>query len=321
MTRPETFGQAVTVENLVKRFGDFTAVDHLSFSVSAGEIFGFLGPNGAGKSTTIRMLCGILAPTSGRGNVIGFDILTESEQIKERIGYMSQKFSLYDDLTVEENIEFYGGIYGVPAGRLEQRKRWILEMADLTERADSLTGELAVGWKQRLALGCAVVHEPQILFLDEPTAGVDPTSRRNFWDLIYDVAGGGVTVFVTTHYMDEAEHCDRLGLIYAGKLIASGSPQQLKERCVAGTLLEVHAQPVMQALDVLAQEPAAREVAVFGAALHVVTDGEAGEKRVRAALEGSGVTVGHIGAIVPSLEDIFVALIEQADRAAAGVGG
>jgi ABC-2 type transport system ATP-binding protein len=230
---------------------------------------------------------------------------------------MSQKFSLYEDLTVEENIEFYGGIYGVSPARLAERKRWILEMANLKERAGSLTAHLAVGWKQRLALGCAVVHEPDILFLDEPTAGVDPISRRNFWNLIYDVAARGVTVFVTTHYMDEAEHCDRLGLIYGGKLIALGTPQQLKDRYAAGTLLEVHAQPAMTALDVLAREPAVREVAVFGAALHVVADGEDAIQPVRAALERSGVAVASISPILPSLEDAFVALIERADQAAA----
>jgi ABC-2 type transport system ATP-binding protein len=310
--------QAVIVEDLVKTFGPFTAVDRISFSVPRGEVFGFLGPNGAGKSTTIRMLCGIITPTSGRGSVAGYDILTESEEIKQRIGYMSQRFSLYEDLTVEENIEFYGGVYGVANARLAERKQWILEMANLTDRSRSLTGELAVGWKQRLALGCALVHQPPILFLDEPTAGVDPISRRNFWDLIYTVAGQGVTVFVTTHYMDEAEHCDRLGLIYRGKLIALGSPQQLKERYAAGALLEVHAHPIRQALDLLASEPAAREVAIFGAALHLVAESEAAAAQLRTALERGGVTVSRIEAIAPSLEDVFVSLIEQADEVSAG---
>ena len=305
---------AVEVRDLVKCFGDFTAVDHISFSVPRGEIFGFLGANGAGKSTTIRMLCGLLLPTSGHGTVAGLNIITESERIKARIGYMSQKFSLYEDLTVEENIEFYGGIYGVSDARLAVREQWVLEMANLTTRAKSMTGELAAGWKQRLALGCAMVHEPEILFLDEPTGGVDPASRRNFWDLIYTVAGQGVTVFVTTHYMDEAEHCDRLGLIDAGKLIAMGSPRELKERYVAGTLLEVQAEPLMNALDILATEPAAKEVAIFGAALHVVADGIASRDAIRAALERGGVTVTSIESITPSLEDVFVALIEQAAR-------
>jgi ABC-2 type transport system ATP-binding protein len=309
---------AVVVEDLVKRFGDFIAVNHVSFSVPRGEIFGFLGSNGAGKSTTIRMLCGLLIPTSGSGTVAGFDIIRQSERIKERIGYMSQKFSLYEDLTVEENIEFYGDIYGVSSARLRERRQWILEMANLTERAHSFTRELATGWKQRLALGCALVHEPEILFLDEPTGGVDPTMRRNFWDLIYTLAGQGVTVFVTTHYMDEAEHCDRLGLIDAGRLVALGSPAELKQRYVAGLLLEVQAEPIMDALEVLGEESAAREVAIFGTALHVVAAGPEAIPSIRGALERAGISVIRIEPIVPSLEDVFVALVEQANREKGG---
>jgi len=316
MSRATNGEPAVVVEDLTRRFGEFLAVDHISFTVPKGEVFGFLGPNGAGKSTTIRMLCGILTPTSGRGRVVAYDIMQESEQIKQRIGYMSQKFSLYEDLTVEENIEFYADVYGVPLARMAERKSWILEMAGLRDRTRSLTRELAAGWKQRLALGCAVVHEPEVLFLDEPTAGVDPVSRRAFWDLIYTVAGQGVTVFVTTHYMDEAEHCDRLGMIYGGKLIALGSPQQLKRRYVAGRLLEIQAEPVMAALESLENEPAAKEVAVFGAALHVVVADEPGEQAVRDALSQSGVAVRRMETILPSLEDAFVALIEEADRGA-----
>jgi len=312
---------AVTVSNLTRKFGDFVAVDNVSFSVPRGEIFGFLGPNGAGKSTTIRMLCGIIEPTAGAGAVAGYDIRTQSEQIKARIGYMSQKFSLYEDLTVAENIEFYAGVYGLSPARFRERKEWILRMADLRERENRLTGELAMGWKQRLALGCAVVHEPEILFLDEPTAGVDPVSRRNFWELIYDVAGRGVTVFVTTHYMDEAEHCDRLALIYSGKLIAIGSSAELKARFTAGALLEVAAQPVMQALEALRADPRVRDVAVFGRNLHVVMPELAeAAAQVREMLSGAGVSVIAVEPIVPSLEDVFVALVEQADRAAAASG-
>jgi ABC-2 type transport system ATP-binding protein len=313
---------AVVVENLVKRFGKFTAVDGISFSVPRGEIFGFLGPNGAGKSTTIRMLCGILTPTSGRGKVAGFDIVTESERIKERIGYMSQKFSLYEDLTVEENIDFYGDIYGVPAARLAERRQWILGMAQLTERTHALAGDLAVGWKQRLALGCALVHEPEILFLDEPTAGVDPVSRRAFWDLIHGAAGQGVTVFVTTHYMDEAEHCDRLGLIYGGRLIALDAPRALKKQGVGGLLVEIAAEPLMTAVDALAGLPTVHDATIFGAAVHAVVADEAALPDLRTALEQAGVTVGRIDPIAPSLEDIFVSLIETADRAevAGGAG-
>jgi len=311
-------GPAVEVEDLVKRFGPFTAVDGISFSVPRGEIFGFLGPNGAGKSTTIRMLCGILAPTAGRGAVAGLDIVRDSERIKTRIGYMSQRFSLYEDLTVAENIEFYAGIYGVEPRRLAQRRRWILAMADLEERAGSLTRELSTGWRQRLALGCAVVHEPQILFLDEPTSGVDPLSRRKFWDLIYSVAGQGVTVFVTTHYMDEAEHCDRLGMIYAGRLVALGSPRELKEALSEGVLLEVRADPLMQALAAAGKAPGVREAAVFGSGLHVIVVDDAGAGPLREALEGAGVRVSGIEPIRPTLEDVFVSLVERADRVAAG---
>ena len=224
---------AVVVRDLEKRFGRFVAVNRISFEVAPGEIFGFLGPNGAGKSTTIRMLCGILAPSGGSGVVAGLDIRRETEKIKSRIGYMSQKFSLYDDLTVEENIDFYSGIYRIPTARRPVRKDWVLDMAGLREHRRSLTAILPGGWKQRLALGCAVLHEPPIVFLDEPTSGVDPISRRRFWDLIYDLAGRGVTVFVTTHYMEEAEYCDRIGIIYRGELIAGGSPEVLKTTLTA----------------------------------------------------------------------------------------
>jgi ABC-2 type transport system ATP-binding protein len=223
-----TNGHAVVVDNLEKRFGRFVAVDRVSFQVNKGEVFGFLGPNGAGKSTTIRMLCGILRPSGGSGTVAGFDIGTQPEQIKAHIGYMSQKFSLYQDLTVEENIDFYSGIYCIPPEKKRARKEWVIEMSGLAEHRRQPTATLSGGWKQRLALGCAILHEPPIIFLDEPTSGVDPISRRQFWDLIYELAGQGVTIFVTTHYMDEAEYCDRLGLIYRGELIALGTPRALK---------------------------------------------------------------------------------------------
>jgi ABC-2 type transport system ATP-binding protein len=223
-------GKAVLVRDLEKRFGSFIAVNRVSFEVDRGEIFGFLGPNGAGKSTTIRMLCGILAPSGGTGSVAGFDLRTEPERIKAHIGYMSQKFSLYEDLTVEENIDFYSGIYRIPPARKKDRKEWVVEMAGLGEHRRSKTGVLSGGWKQRLALGCAILHQPPVIFLDEPTSGVDPISRRQFWDLIYELSGKGVTVFVTTHYMDEAEYCDRLGLIYRGQLIASGTPRNPQAR-------------------------------------------------------------------------------------------
>jgi ABC-2 type transport system ATP-binding protein len=228
---------AVFIDNLTKRFDSFIAVDAISLTVPKGQIFGFLGPNGAGKSTTIRMLCGILPPTTGTGTVAGFSITSQPERIKENIGYMSQRFSLYEDLTVEENIAFYAGVYRLPAAKRRERAEWVIAMAGLTERRASLAGELSGGWRQRLALGCAILHEPPIVFLDEPTSGVDPLSRRKFWELIYSMANNGVTVFVTTHYMDEAEYCDRLAMIYRGELVAVGTPEELKrERMVDGRL-------------------------------------------------------------------------------------
>jgi ABC-2 type transport system ATP-binding protein len=307
--------RAVVVDNLVKRFGHFVAVDHVSFEVARGEIFGFLGPNGAGKSTTIRMLCGILAPTEGSGTVAGFDIRTEQEQIKAHIGYMSQRFSLYEDLTVEENIDFYAGIYQIPQAEKEERKQWVIEMSGLQERRRSLTAVLSGGWKQRLALGCAILHRPPIIFLDEPTSGVDPINRRKFWDLIYELSGSGVTVFVTTHYMDEAEYCDRLGLIYRGELVALGTPEQLKTDLMQEDVLEVVCDRPETALGEIERLSAVKEAALFGTALHVVAaDGDAAMCQVRRRLSDNGFHVERIEKIAPSLEDVFVSLIEARDR-------
>ncbi len=231
-------GSTVQVRNLVKRFGSFVAVDDVSLDVSRGEIFGFLGPNGAGKSTTIRILCGLLAPTSGQALVYGFDVAKEPERVKQSIGYMSQRFSLYDDLTVEENIEFFSGVYGVPREKRAERKAYAMKMAGLEGEHDRMTRLLAGGWKQRLALGCAILHEPPIVFLDEPTSGVDPMARRQFWDLIYEMAEGGTTVFVTTHYMEEAEYCHRLALMYKGRTIALGTPAELKKQQGVGSTMD-----------------------------------------------------------------------------------
>jgi ABC-2 type transport system ATP-binding protein len=306
---------AVTVEKLEKRFGDFVAVDRVSFQVRRGEIFGFLGPNGAGKSTTIRMLCGILAPTSGSGTVASFNIRTQPEAIKANIGYMSQKFSLYQDLTVEENIDFYGGIYGIPAERKRQRKEWVIEMAGLSSHRHRPTAVLSGGLKQRLALGCAILHEPPIVFLDEPTSGVDPISRRQFWDLIYELSGQGVTVFVTTHYMDEAEYCDRLGLIYRGELIAAGTPHALKTEWMQDSVLEVLCRRPDAAMSLLAELPGVKEVAMFGKGLHlVVEDASRLAADVRNLLVARGFEIEGIERIAPSLEDVFVSLIEARDR-------
>ncbi len=308
-------GIAVHVTDLRRTFGDFVAVDRVSLTVRAGQIFGFLGPNGSGKSTTIRMLCGLLLPSSGQGEVLGLDIMTQSEAIKRRIGYMSQKFSLYDDLTVEENIDFYAGLYNVPEARRSARKDWVLRMAGLEDKRDALTASLAAGWKQRLALGCAVLHEPPILFLDEPTSGVDPLSRRMFWDLIAEMANQGTTIFVTTHYMDEAEYCDELALIYRGKLIAKGEPHTLKTETMPEDILEIRIDRPFDALEVLQETDLVRDVALFGDTLHAVVEhAQAAVQPVRDYLVVQGFAVDSVATIEPSLEDAFVALIEADDR-------
>jgi ABC-2 type transport system ATP-binding protein len=308
--------KAVVVSNLEKRFGSFVAVNRVSFEVTRGEIFGFLGPNGAGKSTTIRMLCGILPPTAGEGTVAGFDIRRQSEKIKASIGYMSQKFSLYQDLTVEENIDFYSGIYRIPASEKMLRKQRTIELAGLAEHRHRLTAVLSGGWKQRLALGCAILHQPPIVFLDEPTSGVDPISRRQFWDLIYELSGKGMTVFVTTHYMDEAEYCDRLGLIYRGELIALGTPEALKHECMREDVLEVLCDRAEAAMVEIEKLPSIRDAALFGRGLHLVADdGDKASADVRDLLGRIGHSIERIEKITPSLEDVFVSLIEAHDRA------
>jgi len=301
---------AVILKDVVKRFGNFVAVDHISLEISSGEIFGFLGPNGAGKSTTIRMLCGLLRPSSGQGWVNGLDIITQSEQIKSSLGYMSQRFSLYDDLRVEENMAFFGGIYGLDSSACEKRIQEVLALIGLTERRRSIARELPTGLKQRLALGCALLHQPPIIFLDEPTSGVDPGTRRNFWDLIYTLADGGVTVFVTTHYMEEAEYCNRIGLIDRGQLIALGSPAELKSKHLAGTIYEIATDHVLAAVEALAPVEGVLDAAVFGRSLHVRVkqDIEAGAY-LPAFLGSSGLVVNSIRPIEPTLEDVFVALV------------
>jgi drug efflux transport system ATP-binding protein len=307
---------AVTVRDLERRFGSFIAVNRISFDVAKGEIFGFLGPNGSGKSTTIRMLTGILAPSGGTGTVAGFDVRTEAEKIKAHIGYMSQRFSLYEDLTVEENIDFYSGIYRIPKARRRERKEWVIGMAGLAEHRGSRTAILSGGWKQRLALGCAVLHEPPVIFLDEPTSGVDPLSRRRFWDLIYDLSAKGVTVFVTTHYMEEAEYCDRIGLIHRGDLIAVGTPRELKTTLMREDVIEVICERPQDAIAEIDGIGAVREVALFGRGLHAVAvDSGAAAAAIRQRLDARGYRIDRIEAITPSLEDVFVSLVEARDRA------
>ena len=306
----------VSVENLEKKFGSFIAVDRINFEVKRGEIFGFLGPNGAGKSTTIRMLCGILTPTSGDGHVGGYDINREQELIKQNIGYMSQKFSLYEDLTVEENIDFYSGIYKVPQKYRKEREDWIIKMAGIEAFRSHPTGTLSGGWKQRLALGCAIVHEPKIIFLDEPTSGVDPIARNNFWKLIKDMAREGVTVFVTTHYMDEAENCDRLALIYKGTIIATGAPSDLKTQCMQGDVVKISLPDPEDWIEKMKELDCVKEAALFGIALHaIVKDYRTATPVLSGLFSKAGIKDFAIEKIPPSLEDIFVSMIESHDLA------
>ena len=307
-------GAAVRARDLTRIFGTFVAVDHLNFEIPLGAVWGFLGPNGAGKSTTIRMLCGILSPSSGEAEVLGYDVARDPEQVKLRIGYMSQRFSLYNDLTAEENLMFYAGVYGLSrAEGRELASQWIAR-AGLRGRERMLAGELSGGWKQRLALGCAVLHHPQMVFLDEPTSGVDPVSRREFWDLIGQFAESGVTVMVTTHYMDEAEHCDTLAIIFGGRIIAMGPPEEIKREKMSGELLEIATPQYAEALDVLTTLPEVREAALFGRAIHVaVADSRTALPLLRQALANRGVTVDRIAPVPPSLEDVFVELVERSD--------
>lgn len=306
---------AVEVKDLVKRFGDFCAVDHVSFTVKRGEIFGFLGPNGAGKSTTIRMLCGLLTPTGGNAAVGGFDVTTQAETLRNHIGYMSQKFSLYDDLTVEENIDFFSGIYRVPRALRPERKEYVLRMAGLEDKRKSMTRILPGGWKQRLALGCAILHQPPILFLDEPTSGVDPIARRAFWSLIYQLSDTGHTIFVSTHYMDEAEYCHRLALMYRGKIIALGTPPDLKEQLQSHALMNLVSSDPLESMKALEGQEGILDVAVFGGGLHVtVQDTESAGLRIRQELASRGIGVRRLEPIQPSMEDVFVAVIEEEER-------
>jgi ABC-2 type transport system ATP-binding protein len=309
---------AVHLDKLVKKFGDFVAVDNVTLDVHAGEIFGFLGPNGAGKSTTIRILCGLLAPTSGDATVGGFDVATQPEEIRRNIGYMSQKFSLYEDLTVDENINFYGKIYGLSDNELMKRKEWVLEMANLKGRERSITATLSGGWKQRLALGCAVLHKPRIVFLDEPTSGVDPLMRRKFWELINELSADGVTVLVTTHYLEEAEYCNDIILINAGKIIAGGSPKQLKQEHIKTPILEVQCSDVIEALSLFEKQPWVVETSVFGIYVHVTVSEETIARReIARLLKGQGIRLDHVERITPSLEDVFIYLLDQEARKAA----
>jgi ABC-2 type transport system ATP-binding protein len=310
--------EAVHVSELTRKFGDFVAVDRVTFDVSQGEIFGFLGPNGAGKTTTIKMLTGLLRPTSGSARVAGFDVNREIPQIKTRIGYMSQLFSLYADLTVDENIQLFGGLYGLTGRRFAERRDWVVRMAGLSDERRRLTAELSLGFKQRLALGCAVIHEPPILFLDEPTSGVDPIARRAFWDLIYDFAAAGTTVFVSTHYMEEAEYCHRLALMNRGKLIAMDRPAALKQS-LGERILRLETDNTPEAVEALQKTPGVIDAAMFGRAVHItVTDESTAPGAVRATLAAAGRTCESLERITPSLEDVFVSLVRREGGAVIG---
>ncbi len=309
---PDRVDAAIAVDNLTKRFGNFTAVDHVSFQVHRGEIFGFLGPNGSGKTTTIRMLLGLLLPSEGNARVLGHDVVRETAAIRKRVGYMSQKFSLYEDLTVLENLNFFGRAYNVPPRALRERRRYVLHMAGLMGREHELTRHLSGGWRQRLALGAAILHDPDLLFLDEPTAGVDPISRRRFWDLLYDLVDQGKTIFVTTHYMDEAENCHRLAFIHLGKIVALGTPQEIKETQMHGEVMEIEVDRPEQAVRVLKGHPEFDEVALYGKRIHVVAEHVADlEPLIRRLLSEAGVDVLSTLIIPPSLEDVFIAKIRQ----------
>ena len=309
---------AVEVDHLTRRYGAFTAVDAVSFTVAQGEVFGFLGPNGAGKTTTIKMLTGLVRPTSGRGSVVGLDVGTDGESIKHAIGYMSQLFSLYHDLTVDENIEFAGGLREVTGARLAARRDWVLTMAGLTDQRSRITGDLPLGWKQRLALGCAVLHEPRVLFLDEPTSGVDPLARRAFWEVIQELSRAGTTVFVSTHYMEEAEYCDRLALMNRGKLVALGTPRELRDG-MSEPVLRVDASDPPRAVAALTGTDGVYEASLFGRMLRVVVaEASQATTLIREQLSRAGITCRSIEVVSPSLEDVFVSRVRHAGGAVIG---
>jgi ABC-2 type transport system ATP-binding protein len=303
---------SISVHGLTKRFGDFTAVDGVTFEVQPGEVVGYLGPNGSGKTTTIRMLCGLLRPTAGTAQVMGMDVVEDPEGIKRQIGYMSQKFALYDDLTVRENLEFYSGVYDVPRAVEQERLAKILQMAGLEAHANTRANDLSGGWRQRLALGCALVHSPPLLFLDEPTSGVDPVARREFWDLIYQLADGGTTIFVTTHFMDEAEHCGRVGFMHSGHLLAFDTPRALKARYLQGVAWALRVSPLLEAIEYLSTLPGIAQARLHGDQVQVIAaNGEWSAESLAAKLTENGIAVSGVETVEPSLEDVFTLLAHQ----------
>jgi ABC-2 type transport system ATP-binding protein len=312
-----TNASAITVRDLTRRFGSFTAVDRVSFDVEQGEIFGFLGANGAGKSTTIRMLCGLLKPTSGTAVVGGVEVSRDPEAVKQQIGYMSQKFSLYESLTVDQNIRFFGALYGLSDDQIAKRREFVLQMAGLNGREAARARELAGGWRQRLALGCAILHEPRIVFLDEPTGGVDPISRRQFWRLIEDLARSGVTILVTTHYLDEAEHCHRIAIINAGRLAAMGTSHELKQIFADRPIVEIHSGRPVEVMKVLDQTDEVQKTTVFGTAVHaVLKPGQMDITALGNRLRARGLEIRAIDQVMPSLEDVFLDVVETVNASA-----
>lgn len=305
---------AIEIENLTKIFDKFTAVNNVGFKVKKGDVFGFLGPNGSGKTTVIRMIMGLISPTSGTGKVLGYDITTDNEKIRSHIGYMSQKFSLYDDLTVDENLDFYAGIYCVPKGKIDKKKKEILEMADLIGKENMITSNLSGGWKQRLALGCSIIHEPEILLLDEPTGGVDPIARRQFWDVIYDLSKKGVTVLVTTHYMDEAEHCNSIGFLYYGNILSLDTPNAMKEKIIDGDIVEIKVNNTLKSIELLKEKCNVRDASVYGAGIHVMTKPGVNLIELKEYLIQNHIKVISIKKVRPTLEDVFIFLVEKENK-------
>jgi ABC-2 type transport system ATP-binding protein len=304
---------AISVRDLTRKFGNFVAVNRITFDVNRGEIFGFLGANGAGKSTAIRMMCGLLKPTSGTVEVDGVDVGRQPEEVKRRIGYMSQKFSLYEALTVEQNIRFFGALYGLSDDRVAARKRFVLEMAGLEGRETTRTRDLAGGWRQRLALGCAILHEPRIVFLDEPTGGVDPISRRQFWRLIEALSREGVTILVTTHYLDEAEHCHRIAIVNAGQLAAIGTSGELKRIFASRPIVEIHSARPVDVMRALEDIPEVEKTSVFGTAVHaVLRTSDVNLDALNARLRERGLSIDSVDRVTPSLEDVFLDVVEHA---------
>jgi len=312
---------AIEIRNLTKNFDKFIAVNNVSFDVKKGEVFGFLGPNGSGKTTVIRMILGLINPTSGSGNVLGYDISNDNEKLRNIIGYMSQKFSLYEELTVEENLDFYAGVYNLSKNKVKEKKKEILKMADLEGKENLIVSNLSGGWKQRLALGCSIIHEPKILLLDEPTGGVDPIARRQFWDIIYNLSKKGVTILVTTHYMDEAEHCNSIGFLYYGNILSIDTPNNMKEKVIDGDIIEIKTNNTLKSIELLKTKDKVQEASVYGAGIHVLVESNLDTDIIKNYLTEINIEVISIKKVKPTLEDVFVFLVENEKKKTKEIGG